>query len=239
MPILVGIDGTGDAMSPGAARDAAYDRDFAKSFVHRICSGKPRAKYLRGPVALGGGLLQAIAEGVTFVVAQKKQVPREPVLLTGYSRGATGAVVIAKRLKELNIRVRALMLFDCVDRHIAVDAHAIPNNVDYVNHVKRSPRARSRMTFSNDAIAFTPPTIYPTPKEYFCTHGAMGGMPWTPAAGQSANDYVDEGTMEALMSPTRREPVWEYHTYVTFAQDDAASKQIWRDVQPFLATHKF
>src|SRR5690242_10103719 len=119
MPILVGIDGTGGGSAPTSARDATYDQEFANSFVNRICKGKLRAKYMRGPVTLGGGLLAAIEMGVAHVVAQRKVAPREPVLLTGYSRGATGVVVIAKRLKTLNIRVQALLLFDCVDRHIA------------------------------------------------------------------------------------------------------------------------
>jgi len=240
VPILVGIDGTGEEIAPGKERDAAYDKAFVNSFVHRICSNtKPNAKYFRGPVALGGGLPEAIDGGVAFIKQKRQQLPKEPILLTGYSRGAAGVVVVAKRLKDLDIKVRALMLFDCVDRHAAFDAETIPDNVEYVNHVIRNPAARSRMTFGNDGMKYTKPTVYPPVKMYMCTHGGMGGMPWKPPQGKKASDFIDEGTMEALFSPTRREPVWTYKTNVTYAQDAAVSQQIWKDVQPFLTTHKY
>lgn len=239
MPILVGIDGTGDAVAPGTGRDAAYDLAFAQSFVRRICTGKANARYFRGPVALGGGLPEAISGGVAFVQERRRKLPLEPVLLTGYSRGAAGVVVIAKRLKTLGIAVRALMMFDCVDRHLAFDADTIPNNVQFVNHVIRNPAARSRMTFDNDGMKYTAPTVYPPAKKYMCTHGGMGGMPWKAPPGTPTTTLIDEGTLEALLSPTRHEPVWTYKTNVSYAQDDAVSRQIWRDVQPFLAKHRF
>ena len=238
MPILVGIDGTGGGSAPTSGREATYDIEMANSFVHRLCTGQQRAKYIRGPVTLGGGLLAAIEMGVQFVVTQRKLAPREPVLLTGYSRGATGVVCIAKRLKNLNIRVQALMLFDCVDRHIAVDAHSIPNNVDYLAHVMRDPKAKSRLSFGNDGLAYSHPTKLSFCKHYMCTHGGMGGVPWKPPQGKTMNDYVDEGVGEALMTPVPN-MIYNYHTNVTFAQDEAVSKQIWRDVQPFLTLHRF
>lgn len=247
MPILVGIDGTGDAIAPGKKRDADYDLAFKDSFVSRICAGKAHALYQRGPVMLGGGLLHAIETGVAFIVEKHKYLPKEPVLLTGYSRGATGVVAIAKRLKKRNINVRAMMLFDCVDRHVAVDAYEVPNNVEYVNHVMRDPAARSRMTFSNDALAYSHPTVYLQPKHYLCTHGGMGGMPWRLEDGKGPNDYIDEGFMEAVGSA----PPWQllfggipwqtitYRTNVTYANDARISKTVWRDVQPFLRKHNF
>ena len=84
MGILVGIDGTGSAVFPGASRDAAYDVSFANSFVHRICNGGgPHAKYFRGPVALGGGLLDAINGGVAHIQSKRTAGVTDPVLLTG------------------------------------------------------------------------------------------------------------------------------------------------------------
>jgi hypothetical protein len=240
MPILVGIDGTGGGVNPGASRDRAYDQDFVRSFVRRICNGKANAMYFRGPVTLGGGLPEAIAGGVAFINQRRVALPSEPILLTGYSRGAAGVVVIAERLKAQGIPVRAMMLFDCVDRHLAFDASAIPNNVEHVKHVIRNPAARSRMSFGNDGMNYSPPTNYVQPTiMYMCTHGGMGGTPWPIPAGSSANDYINEGIGEALLSPTRREPVWTYRTNVTYAQDRAVSGRIWGDVQPFLRTHGF
>lgn len=239
MPILVGIDGTGEAITPSAERDEAYDSAFSESFVKRICDGNANSRYYRGPVALGGGLVDAVNQGVAFIQQQRQQSPQETVLLTGYSRGAAGVVVIAERLKALDIPVRALMMFDCVDRHAVLDAEVIPNNVEYVHHVIRNPDGRSRASFGNDGMRFRPPTVYPAAYMYMCTHGGMGGTPWTLPEGASPDDFIDEGTLEALASPVRREPVWTYRTNITYAQDQAVSQIVWRDVQSFLTTHGF
>lgn len=241
MPIIVGIDGTGGGSSYDTAeRNAQYDRDFANSFVRTIAFGKPNGKYLRGPIGPGGGLPEAIQEGLNFIRAKRLQLPSEPILLTGYSRGALGVAVIASELQKQAINVRALMMFDCVDRHVAYDCDTITNNVENVCHVIRDPLARSRMTFGNSGLLSNPPTNYIKPiKKFMCTHGGMGGTPWTVPAGGSPTDFVDEGAGEAWFSPDRHEPVWEYHTNVTYAQDAFVSKQVWAHVKGFLSQHGF
>ncbi len=227
MAILVGIDGTGGGFFPGKARDEQYDRDFANSFVKRLCSGGATyRKYFRGPVTLGGGLMAAIAEGSQFVVNTLGMAPGQPVLLTGYSRGAAGAVAVAKRLKSANINVRALMLFDCVDRHLFADASVIPNNVGYVMHVVRDPKSKSRESFSNDGLRYTPPTVYPAAYKFLCTHGGMGGTPWQPKPGQAMTELINEGLPDGK-------------TTISFAEDARVSVEVWRYVQPFLRTHGF
>ncbi|MEK7724960.1 MAG: hypothetical protein AAB336_11455 [Acidobacteriota bacterium] len=240
MPIIVGIDGTGGGMIyDSAGRNAEYDRDFANSFVRRISFGKTNAKYIRGPIGAGGGMPEGIQEGLNFVRAKRQQLPTEPILMTGYSRGALGVVVIAKELKNLGINVKALMMFDCVDRHAAFDAEVIPNNVENVMHVIRDPAARSRMTFGNDGMSYTPPTIYQPIRKFMCTHGGMGGCPWQVPSGGNPTDFVDEGTGEALFSPVRNGPVWEYTTNVTYAQDAFVSTRVWSHCQSFLTQHGF
>lgn len=240
MPIIVGIDGTGGGSeydTPG--RNAEYDRDFANSFVRRISLGKPNAKYIRGPIGPGGGMPQGIQAGLSFVQTKRQQLPNEPILLTGYSRGALGVIVIAKELQTQGVKVKALMMFDCVDRHVAYDGEAVPNNVENVCHVTRNPAARSRMTFGNDGLLSTPPTNYLPIVQFMCTHGGMGGTPWQVPAGGNQTDFVDEGAAEAWLSPDRHEPVWTYHTNVSYAQDAAVSRQVWDHVQSFLTQHSF
>lgn len=256
MSILVGIDGTGEAVVPGADRDAAYDTAFANSFVRRMCNVNSHSRYFRGPVALGGGLPEAITGGVNYIVSMKRQRPNESVLLTGYSRGAAGVVVIAKRLKDLHINVDALMMFDCVDRHLAFDADEVPNNVLNVCHVIRNPAGRSRLSFDNDGMRYRSPTNYVLPVRMFmCTHGGMGGTPWQIPSGKRGTDYIDEGTGEAVYSAQtspsiadgipgvralrEMNTVREYHTNVTYDQDARVSGDIWSYVQPFLRTHGF
>ena len=96
MSIVVGIDGTGSAFTPGSGRDKEYDKSFAKSFVTKIArKGGANYGYWRGPVALGGGLVGAINGSFSFV-KRRVNAGGGNVLLTGYSRGAAGVVSLAK-----------------------------------------------------------------------------------------------------------------------------------------------
>ncbi len=227
MAIVVGIDGTGSAFLPGSGRDREYDVTFANSFVSRLCrNGGPNKAYFRGPVALGGGLMDAINGGLQFIRARRAARVMEPVLLTGYSRGAAGVVALAGRLQRERIDVRAILLFDCVDRHLAIDADEIPNNVGFVYHVVRDPRSGSRESFDNDGLRYRRPTVFPNAFSFMCTHGGMGGLPWTPVPGQRMSDRIDEGGVDGM-------------TNITFAADAAVSTQVWNHCQTFMRTHGF
>lgn len=227
MPILVGIDGTGGDIMPGSGRDARYDVAFANSFVSKLCKSKPNAQYNRGPVALGGGLDVAVASGVSFIEMKRRAMGNnEPILLTGYSRGALGVMVIAQRLQRQNINIRAALLFDCVDRHGDYDAEVVPNNIENVFHVIRDPKTESRGSFGNDAMSYRPPTKYQGPFMFMCTHGGMGGTPWEIPQGKTANDFIEEGFPDGK-------------TKVTYAQDARVSGELWTFVQGFIRTHKF
>lgn len=236
MPILVGIDGTGGGSSYNTrARNAEYDRDFANSFVRRLCFGKSDAVYIRGPIGPGGGMPEGIAEGLNFIRSKRQQKPNESILLTGYSRGALGVVVIAKELKTQNINVKALMMFDCVDRHVAYDAEVIPNNVATVKHVIRDPASHSRRSFGNDGMKYNPPTNYLPYHKFMCTHGGMGGTPWLIPAGSSLtpSDYIVEGQGENFIASPRLD-FWNDRTNITYAQDASVSEQVWANCQDFL-----
>jgi len=226
MSILVGIDGTGGDIAPGSSRDERYDATFANSFVKRLCGpSRPNKKYIRGPVLLGGGLMNAISEGHNYILARRQAGVNEPILLTGYSRGAAGVVVIATRLQRQNIDVRAMLLFDCVDRHADIDAELIPSNVGNVLHVMRAPESGSRGSFGNSATQHHPSTRY-REAIFYCTHGGMGGVPWTAPAGQSPNDYIVESFPDGK-------------TNVTYAQDAVGSSRVWGYVGPFIGEHGF
>jgi hypothetical protein len=154
MPILVGVDGTGSALMSGKKRDEEYDRAFANSFVKKLCDeAKPNRKYLRGPLLLGGDLIDAVVKGRRYITDKRQAGVNEPILLTGYSRGGTGVVNIAMQLKDLRISVTAMLLFDCVDMHLSLNAKEIPDNVGPVLHVRRSPLSLSRPGWGNAATA--------------------------------------------------------------------------------------
>ncbi len=135
-------------------------------------------------------------------------------------------VAIAKKLKGASIDVRALLLFDCVDRHLFIDAEIIPNNVGYVMHVVRDPRSKSRGSFGNDGLQYTTPTIYPAPRPFLCTHGGMGGTPWQPEPKQPVTDLIKESFPDG-------------QTTISFAEDARVSQLVWNFVQPFCSTHGF
>lgn len=232
MPILVGIDGTGSAVMPGRQRDIDYDRAFANSFVRTICNrASGQVLYRRGPVALGGGLSDAITAGVNHVVSSRRSNPGAPVLLTGYSRGAAGVVVVAKRLKSQNINVAAMLLFDCVDRHLFIDAEIIPDNVAHVFHVQRHPDAGSRESFGNDGMRYYPAkTKYEPIERFLCTHGGMGGCPWEIPPGGKGSDIIDEG----FGAGSNDGP-----TNVTYDQDARVSRDVWAACVPFMQRYGF
>lgn len=226
MAIVVGIDGSGSETLPGKERDTRYDEYFKNSFVSRICKGSGNKHYIRGPVKFGGGILEAVFEGESFIRSRRKD--REPILLTGFSRGAAGVVALARRLKRDNIRVNAMMLFDCVDRAGDIDAEFIPSNVGTVMHVVRDPRGSSRESFDNDGLKTEPRVSYEGPFPFMCTHGAMGGTPWKPDKdkGQKMTDFINEGFPD-------------FKTKITFQKDAEVSEQVWQFCLPFLARHGF
>jgi len=220
-PIIVGIDGTG----PGD--DEEYRLEMADSFVHRLSNrGTLNSKYYRGPNAIGTGLGEAIELGTSYIVGRLGAGIFAPILLTGYSRGATGVVCVAKRLQSRGIGVDALMMFDCVDRHLSFDAEIIPSNVRFVHHVMRSRRSGSRKSFGYEGLRYHPSSTVYSRRYFVCTHGGMGGAPWKPDDGQSDSDYVDEGFPDGK-------------TNVTFKQDQRVSKVVWSDCQPYLRLHRF
>src|SRR5262245_8247175 len=152
MPIVVGIDGTGSGLMSGQRRDEEYDRVFANSFARKLCEEtKPNRKYLRGPLLLGGDLVDAVVKGRRYITEKRQAGVNEPILLTGYSRGGTGAVNIAMQLRDLHVRVTAMLLFDCVDMHLSLNAKEVPDNVGPVLHVRRSPLSGSRPGWGNAA----------------------------------------------------------------------------------------
>jgi hypothetical protein len=220
--ILVGIDGT------GPMSDEKYDTDMANSFVNRLAwKAGDNNGYWRGPIVPGGGLARAISQAFHFI-EQRVNSTRglKDVLLTGYSRGATGAVVLARKLQDIDIQVSALLLFDCVDMHLFFDAETIPKNVKHALHLTRQAESGSRSSWGNDALWYYPEFTKLERWSYLCTHGAMGGVPSSPSGDETASDFVKESGSIGT-------------TNVTFADDAKRSAVIWADIQPFCLQHGF
>lgn len=251
MPIIFGIDGTDGWAINTAGRNRSYDANFANSFVRRIASGRGNnTRYERGPLVHGGNLDNSVMAGVQFIKQRRAAEPSQPILLTGYSRGAAGVIQVAKLLdRERNPpNIAAIMLFDCVDRHISFNTDTIPNNVSSVLHVMRDPSAASREGFGNSGLRHFPATDYEPLKKFKCTHGGMGGCPWIPdqSKGQKPTDMIDEGMgvpriVGVVPTPMGAQPQWagDGKTRVTFQEDALVSAQVWEFCQPYLKRKGF
>lgn len=237
-PILVGIDGTGSDTwgSNNANRNRNYDDDFRHSFVRRICApGLENTLYIRGPgyAPAYNSLITAIHTGRDFIRGRRSAGVKEPILLTGYSRGAAGAVVIANMLgqPQYRIPVDAMLLFDCVDRDGVIDSARI-SNVGHVLHVMRSEGARSRRSFGNSGTEVFPgsPTKY-TPKWFKCTHGGMGGTPWPLGPGKIPEDYIYEGPGAYGVDDGR--------TNVRYEEDSIGAQEVQSYIKQFMGDQGF
>lgn len=87
------------------------------------------------------------------------------VLLAGYSRGSAGVIAIAARLAKDKVNVRSLVLFDPVDRAVAIDASEISRNVEHVVYARRAPNAFTPRTFGNCGTRWHVPNRRRAPRE--------------------------------------------------------------------------
>lgn len=188
--MIIGVDGTGSYIGSGDfadsiqrffGNDSAWEpTDYHVAFVRNIVtySKEPCRRYIRGPASCG---LDCRALTDQVLEAVKEFLPRDNrrgIFLTGYSRGAAICVQAARDIIQLGHEVKALFLFDAVDRSIQIDGDPIPYNVRNVYHAFRDPKAGSRDWFGNCATQTEGPATQLIKKMFFATHSGMGGMPW-------------------------------------------------------------
>lgn len=226
MPIIVGIDGTFANTNFWQNRNNNYDAAFARSFVRRISFGRADAQYNRGPASLGEGLFAAVENGKSFIRTKQGELGTDvPILLTGFSRGALGVLLIAQYLQKQKITVEAALLFDAIDMFAPADAQTVPTNVRNVFHARSDPAAHSRQNWREKDCGGDPhsPQVNYTESRFRCTHGAMGGTPQGDL--KNPNDFIKE-----LGSGT---------TNVINRDNPVISERVWMAAQPFIQTHKF
>ncbi|PID35340.1 MAG: hypothetical protein CR964_00115 [Rhodobacterales bacterium] len=184
--IILGVDGSGPVFN--------YAEEFKESHVKRLCGGNRAgfwdSFYLRGP-SMAGMVTKSLSNIVTSAAvtyygaikvattfSKEKKPPR--LFLAGYSRGGAAVIDAAYDLKSKGIPVRALLLFDAVDRTHTISSRVdvIPENVEYCFHAMRDPATESRSYFGNCGTSSRGSTIFVT-EHFACTHGAMGGTPNT------------------------------------------------------------
>ena len=120
------IDGTGPWL------DSVYDSEMSGSFCRQLARVVNRSHYNRGPSLLGVELGRIVGD---ICLQIRKQPGDEPIYLCGYSRGGAAAVIVAREIKPRP--VKAMFLFDAVDRALSVSGEKISGNVRNVYHAMR------------------------------------------------------------------------------------------------------
>ncbi|MEP6836329.1 MAG: hypothetical protein ABJB74_23265 [Gemmatimonas sp.] len=261
---VCGIDGTVDHFAQIGknleANQRDYDEKFAKSFVRQICNNVGSSRYFRGPAATGSGLgwamdnaLLAIAERYGQDAAEYVRTKndwydpdRRGYILCGYSRGAAGIIEVATRLqqsltlKNLKIKIYAMILFDCVNEtatsvqgainHGAVPGYSnprsiisgssmIPSNIENCVHFIRgddtNSRADTMAKYTGGAVDHGK-TAY-TAMYFKATHGGLGGLPYFKGTGEGNNINILEPGSATATNVTMAEDIWASRQVAKFA----------------------
>jgi hypothetical protein len=188
--LLVAIDGTGgQTYGRTDTGSGGWDPiDFRRSFVKWIHdhSAIPAGNrvYLPGPDLLGAECSGIAKDAIDFVKQKAAAQAGDSVILNlvGYSRGAYLVMNVARFFKEnSSVVVNFLGLFDAVGRTdfgMGPSSDFIPPNVRVAYHALRDMKAGSRAGFGHSGIVAEAGVLYQH-KEFWATHAAMGGMPWS------------------------------------------------------------
>ncbi len=126
------IDGTGEE------DDAKYAESMKHSFCRQLadCLGKRNSFYVRGPSAAGKETPACAKDAFDWLRILNNSQRR--LMLAGYSRGGSAAIMAAEMLAGHGIEVDSLFLFDAVARHTASGGEVIPANVRFSRHARRN-----------------------------------------------------------------------------------------------------
>lgn len=227
--VYAGVDGTGET------NDASYARTFENSFVNQYYKNwEPGLRfYHRGPTLLGTQTANYAREAYHFIKRTYKLRGAQAVFLAGYSRGGAAVIEVASWLQEDDIEVECLILFDAVDRSSlggvggTFNNTPIPANVKHLIHAKRMARTQSRESFGNCGTTYErfDQKRYAV-KEFFATHGGLGGTPWNTPRPSRENNFTSQENAFIYETGELRT------TKVTYKQDKIGSTQVWNWVNP-------
>jgi pimeloyl-ACP methyl ester carboxylesterase len=147
------VDGT------GPKKKGDYDQEMGGGFCRRLehqCQGV----YWQGPATLGLETPE-LAREVVAMVRQWRRIrrPDSPLFLAGHSRGGAAVLIAARQLKDEDIKVDAMFLFDAVRRVLnsTTDVEVVPSNVKRCYHAMRDPSLQfhfsGRLARARDELA--------------------------------------------------------------------------------------
>ena len=120
---LAVIDGT------GPYDDETYNKLMQHSFCNQIaCQIGAAGRYERGPSTEGYRVHERGERAAKFLEDGRRRGARR-LMLAGYSRGGSAAIMSAEILQKQGIRVDAMFLFDPVARHASQGGEVVSANV--------------------------------------------------------------------------------------------------------------
>lgn len=198
--MLVAIDGTAclHFMAAGYIFPLANQFPFFKNhyleenrggFVSQMAQDRhiPNSFYHIGPT-ISGVECGLLADGVVARILWTKMRKKDPIIyMAGYSRGAAIAILAAWKLKADGHRIKAMFLFDGVDRDALSYSRVVPGNVEYAYHAMRDPEVHSRDIFGTDSgllkrkcgMLAESGVKLEIRRDFWTTHAGMGGLPGT------------------------------------------------------------
>ena len=180
--------------------DPEYDEAMKTSFCYQL-SGQLAAKsfYLRGPSLFGTEVHEEARAVYRWLKAAHEQDPTQRLMLAGYSRGGSAAIMACEMLERDQVPVDSLFLFDAVGRHEYPGGNVIPANVRFSRHARRSLAADFveryegtikgihliggfenpvRPLFGNVGLRWRGDGDHQPAERFLGSHGALGGVGW-------------------------------------------------------------
>jgi hypothetical protein len=190
---LAVINGTGP---PGPAYDEIMQTSFCSQLGHKLGA---KSFYLRGPGLLGQQLRNEARAAHRWLKGAYDHDPAVRLMLAGYSRGGSAAIMACEMLERDGIEVDSLFLFDAVARHEFPGGTVIPANVLFSRHARRSLAAEFvaryegtlqglkliagfqnpiRPLFGNTGLKWRGDGDHRPAERFLGSHGAIGGVGW-------------------------------------------------------------
>jgi len=187
------INGTGP---PGPS----YEQIMANSFCYQLAQTLGATSfYRRGPKLLGQEVKNEARSAYKWLKAAHEDDPNTRLMLAGFSRGGSAAIMACEMLERDQIPVDSLFLFDAVARHEFSGGTVIPANVRFSRHARRCLAAGfvekyegtlSRLSlvggfdnpirpmFGNTGLTWRGDGDHQPAEAFVGSHGAMGGVGW-------------------------------------------------------------
>lgn len=135
------VDGT------GPDEDADYNAALMGGFCRQL-EFEFGGRYERGPTTQGSETADIAEKHYRYIVdnyVKGERGSKEDLFLAGFSRGGASVIHLAQLMKKRDLRIngkpvfiKAMFLFDAVDRTTTVDTEEIPNNVITAYHAMRN-----------------------------------------------------------------------------------------------------